>query len=83
MHNGFYLVCRHVAQYIERRDEGVKSDWEDVFLCAGASEGIRVSFRIEKRKIQHNSNIHVSVLRPFSNYSPTPIDLRGAPNPVS
>jgi len=40
---GIELVRRHVSNYIERRD-GFPSDPNNIVLCAGASEGIRVSF---------------------------------------
>lgn len=39
---GLELIRRHAAQYIERRD-GFPSDPNNIILCAGASEGIRVS----------------------------------------
>lgn len=39
---GIEVIRRHVAEYIERRD-GFPSNWENIILCAGASEGIRVS----------------------------------------
>ncbi|KAL1128921.1 hypothetical protein AAG570_013455 [Ranatra chinensis] len=37
---GIELIRRHVAQYIEKRD-GIHSNFSDVILCAGASEGIK------------------------------------------
>ena len=37
---------RHVADYITRRDGGVASDWRNVMLCAGASEGIRAVLKL-------------------------------------
>lgn len=37
---GIEVIRRHVAEYIERRD-GFPSNWENIILCAGASEGIR------------------------------------------
>ena len=39
--NGLNLIRKDVAQYIERRD-GFPSDPDNIVLCAGASEGIRV-----------------------------------------
>ena len=39
---GIEAIRRHVAAYISERD-GHPSNWEDIILCAGASEGIRVS----------------------------------------
>lgn len=37
---GIEVIRRHVAQYIERRD-GIPSDWQNVVLSAGASDGIK------------------------------------------
>nr|CAD7437493.1 unnamed protein product [Timema bartmani] len=37
---GIEVIRRHVAQYIEKRD-GIPSNWEDILLSAGASEGIK------------------------------------------
>ena len=38
---GVEVIRRHVAEYIQNRDGGVPSDWQNIILCAGASEGIR------------------------------------------
>lgn len=38
---GVEIIRRHIAQYITERD-GVPSKYEDVFLCTGASDGIKV-----------------------------------------
>merc|ERR1711953_1562390 len=38
---GIEIIRRHVADYIQNRDGGVPSNWENIVLCAGASEGIR------------------------------------------
>jgi alanine transaminase len=43
---GVEVIRRHVADYIERRDGGIKSDWQNVVLCAGASEGIRAVMKL-------------------------------------
>lgn len=40
---GLELIRNHVAQFIERRD-GFPADPNNIVLCAGASEGIRVSY---------------------------------------
>lgn len=37
---------RHVASYITDRDGGIESDWRNVMLCAGASEGIRAVLKL-------------------------------------
>ena len=41
-----YNCRRHVADYITRRDGGIESDWRNVMLCAGASEGIRAVLKL-------------------------------------
>merc|ERR1711909_222747 len=38
---GIEIIRRHVASYIKARDGGIESDWRQIMLCAGASEGIR------------------------------------------
>jgi len=38
---GLEVIRRHVAEYITKRDGGIESDWKNIILCAGASEGIR------------------------------------------
>ncbi|VVD04123.1 alanine aminotransferase 1 [Leptidea sinapis] len=40
MSHGIEIIRRHVAEYIERRD-GHKSDWTNVCLTGGASNGIK------------------------------------------
>ena len=35
-----------MAEYITRRDGGIESDWRNVMLCAGASEGIRAVLKL-------------------------------------
>lgn len=40
---GIEIIRRHVAEYIQTRDGGVESSWENIMLSAGASESIRVS----------------------------------------
>lgn len=43
---GIEIIRRHVAEYIQNRDGGIPSNWEDIVLCAGASEGIRAVFKL-------------------------------------
>ena len=38
---GIEVIRRNVAKYIENRD-GIPSNWENIMLCAGASDGIKV-----------------------------------------
>ena len=39
---GIEVIRRHVADYIERRDGGIASNYSDVFLSNGASCAIKV-----------------------------------------
>ena len=48
---GIELIRRHVADYITRRDGGIQADWLNVILCAGASEGIRVSVEVAANEL--------------------------------
>ena len=43
---GIEIIRRHVADYIKERDGGIESDWRNVMLCAGASEGIRAVLKL-------------------------------------
>lgn len=54
---GIEIIRRHVADYIERRD-GHPASWENIVLCAGASEGIRVRARV----IHNISQVYSSLL---------------------
>jgi len=38
---GIEIIRHHVAQYIERRDGGIKCDWQNVILSGGASDAIK------------------------------------------
>ncbi|XP_017086512.1 alanine aminotransferase 1 [Drosophila eugracilis] len=38
---GLEVVRRQVANYIEKRDGGIPCDWQDIYLTAGASPGIK------------------------------------------
>lgn len=44
---GVECIRKDIAAYIEQRDEGVPSNWEDIFLTTGASDGIMVSDGID------------------------------------
>lgn len=61
---GIEIIRRHVAEYIERRD-GHPSSWENIVLCAGASEGIRGTM---KMMIQHDNGIKPGVMIPIPQY---------------
>lgn len=42
---GIEIIRRHVADYISERD-GFPASWENIMLCAGASEGIRACLKL-------------------------------------
>lgn len=42
---GIEIIRRHVAEYIQERD-GVPSDWQNVVLTSGASEGVKALFAL-------------------------------------
>lgn len=39
---GLEVIRRDIALYIEERD-GIKCNWENIFLSSGASEAVKVS----------------------------------------
>jgi len=43
---GLEVIRRHVAEFIMQRDGGIESDWRNVILCGGASEGIRACMKL-------------------------------------
>lgn len=38
---GIAIIRQHVAEYIQRRDGGIPSDWQNIILSAGASGSIK------------------------------------------
>nr|XP_027220818.1 alanine aminotransferase 1-like [Penaeus vannamei] len=61
---GIEIIRRHVAEYIERRD-GFPSCWENIVLCAGASEGIRGTMKL---MINHENGVKPGVMIPIPQY---------------
>ncbi|XP_066944864.1 alanine aminotransferase 2 [Macrobrachium rosenbergii] len=61
---GIEVIRRHVADYIERRD-GFPSNWENIVLCAGASEGIRGTMKL---MINHQNGVKPGVMIPIPQY---------------
>ncbi|CAL4123543.1 unnamed protein product, partial [Meganyctiphanes norvegica] len=61
---GIEVIRRHVAGYIEQRD-GFPSNWENIILCAGASEGIR---GLMKLLISVNGGPKPGVMIPIPQY---------------
>jgi alanine transaminase len=41
-------VRKQTAKFIEKRDGGVASNWENIYLTLGASDAIKVSFFYSK-----------------------------------
>lgn len=46
---GIEVIRHHVAEYIQNRDGGIPSRWEDVYLCAGASQSIKAVMNLLNR----------------------------------
>ncbi|XP_050704696.1 alanine aminotransferase 1-like [Eriocheir sinensis] len=61
---GIEIIRRHTADYIEQRD-GHPASWENVVLCAGASEGIR---SIMKLMIKYEKGARPGVMIPIPQY---------------
>ena len=47
---GVEVIRRDIASYIEERDGGIASDWNNIFVSTGASDGIKVN-TMNKHKI--------------------------------
>ncbi|KAK9701600.1 Aminotransferase class I and II [Popillia japonica] len=61
---GIEIIRRHAAQYIERRD-GIPSDWQNIILTAGASDGIK---GIVKLMICNKNSKKPGVMIPIPQY---------------
>lgn len=48
---GIEVIRHHAAEYIQKRDGGVPSRWEDIYLCAGASQSIKAVLNLLNKKI--------------------------------
>ncbi|XP_018025857.1 alanine aminotransferase 1-like [Hyalella azteca] len=62
---GIEIIRHHVADYITRRDGGIKSSWEDIVLCAGASEGIKGLLQV---MTNHTDGQRIGVMVPIPQY---------------
>jgi alanine transaminase len=65
---GVEIIRRHVAAHIERRDGGIQSDWLNVILCAGASEGIRAVMKLLTNPNGGDGNPRPGVMIPIPQY---------------
>lgn len=45
------VIRHHAAEYIQKRDGGIPARYEDVYLCAGASQSIKAVMNLLNRKI--------------------------------
>lgn len=63
---GIEIIRKHIANYIQERDEGVECDWQNIFLSTGASQGIKIilSFINQSRK----KGLPVGVMIPIPQY---------------
>jgi len=65
---GVEVIRRHVAEYIQNRDGGVPSDWQNIILCAGASEGIRGVMKLLTNPNGGDGNKRPGVMIPIPQY---------------
>ncbi|BET03250.1 Alanine aminotransferase [Nesidiocoris tenuis] len=62
---GIEIIRKAVAKYIEERDAGVPASWEDVILCAGASDGIKSVMKLLKARV---NNQKAGIMIPIPQY---------------
>ncbi|XP_055297648.1 alanine aminotransferase 1 [Sitodiplosis mosellana] len=48
---GIEIIRHHAAEYIQNRDGGIPARWEDIYLCAGASQSIKAVMSLLNKKI--------------------------------
>lgn len=65
---GVEVIRRHVADFIEKRDGGIKADWQNIILCAGASEGIRAVLKLLTNPDGGNGEKRPGVMIPIPQY---------------
>ncbi|TKR62916.1 hypothetical protein L596_026817 [Steinernema carpocapsae] len=63
--NGIDVIRQHVAEYIQRRDGGIKSNPDDILLSGGASESIR---NVLKLFINRDAAKKTGVMVPIPQY---------------
>lgn len=69
---GVEIIRKHVAQYIQDRDEGVESDWRNIFLCSGASEAVKNLLSIINHSRKPGKPVGVMISKPqYPLYSAT------------
>lgn len=61
---GIEVIRRHVAEYITKRDCGVPARWQDVYLCAGASQSIKAVMGL----LNNHANGPPGILVPIPQY---------------
>lgn len=49
--SGIEVIRRHIAEYIQNRDDGVPSHWKDIYLSSGASQSIKAVMNLLNMKI--------------------------------
>lgn len=62
---GIAVIRKHVAEYIERRDGGIASDWQNIILSAGASGAIKAILALLRCSID---NKRPGVMVPIPQY---------------
>jgi len=64
---GIEVIRRHVADYISERD-GFPANWQNIMLCAGASEGIRACLKLMTEPGSDAGGLQPGVMIPIPQY---------------
>lgn len=73
---GVEIIRKHVANYIEARDEGVPSDWQNVFLSTGASQCVKTILSLVNQSRKPGKKVGIMIPIPqYPLYSATLCEL--------
>lgn len=61
---GIEIIRKHIAKYIEIRDEGVKCDWQNIFLSTGASQCIETILSLVNESAKPGKSVGVMIPTP-------------------
>ncbi|XP_037050722.1 alanine aminotransferase 1 [Bradysia coprophila] len=62
---GIECIRRHAAEYIQNRDGGIPARYEDIYLCAGASQSIKAVMNLLNVKID---GLNPGIMVPIPQY---------------
>lgn len=63
---GVECIRQDIADYITHRDQGVPSNWNNIYLTTGASDGIMVCFRVDWREARVTIQMTVVIIVIFT-----------------